>query len=222
MQKLLRFKSSLIVLLAVAISGFAIKLYWGAPYFAHQLVEQQLVKKAKGWHGGILSFLDNGRFTFTLGEVTPNDRSSLDVFIQVSDSYRYVFLQRDGIMFWSSAAEKIGKKEGRKYFAEIVAKGSVYVKHQRKKPSEVDGLAAPPSPALREVIEIYVPVMRDGEFVGAIEHYFDATSNIESLTSNIRLIVAGLSIVALFFRRDDRRPSYDPCAAPEKAAAGHA
>lgn len=201
MSKLLQLGVRRPLTLLCTIAGLAVLslVYFGAPLLSSHIVEGQAIGKAQCWQSDIVHLLDNGDSTFTMQEVTNSDRTALDVFIRISESYRYLLLAADGKIFASSNREVVGKTQASPAFSEAVSKGTITVERETKLRSEVDKVDENDTIQSREIIEIYVPVRRDGEIVGAIKHYFDATQSIASLTETIHYSVVSLLVVAVLF-----------------------
>ncbi len=102
-----------------------------------------------------------------------------------------------GETIYSSDPGDIGHvvKEG--FFFEVVAKGKVYTEFVKKGSRSISGQTAK-----ADVIETYVPIMKDGAFVGAAEVYMDITGRrtrdamlrMESLST---LVVLGCGLLAV-------------------------
>ena len=75
-----------------------------------------------------------------------------------------------GITKYSTDPKDIGKVNKKNYFHEIVAKGNYYAKIVEKDSKSLEG-------QLMKVdnVETYVPIMKDGRFLGAFEIYYDVT-----------------------------------------------
>jgi|Deesub1362A_J573_1020465.scaffolds.fasta_scaffold00395_19 diguanylate cyclase (GGDEF)-like protein len=81
-----------------------------------------------------------------------------------------------GEIIYSTDPEDIGKVNKKWYFHQIVAKGKSYAKLVRKDTLSLEGQMV-----TADVVETYVPIMVDGEFVGAFEIYYDITVTKEKL-----------------------------------------
>jgi diguanylate cyclase (GGDEF)-like protein len=115
-------------------------------------------------------------------------------------------LNRDGMVFWSTRPDEIGEYESRSYFDTIVAKGQTYYQHNRQSPTEVESAnqlaALTQVEGQREVAEVYVPLMRNGHFEGAIEFFTDITDRRTTFIYRVRLslsVLTAISLVALSF-----------------------
>jgi len=77
---------------------------------------------------------------------------------------------RHGEIIYSTQPEDIGKRHNNIHFNQIVANGNFYTKFIPKNAKTLEGRTV----AL-DVVETYVPIMENGEFIGALEIYYDLT-----------------------------------------------
>ena len=200
-----KFRLTILILVlggfAAAIAGWFIADRAGA-FIAQANAERAAIK----WGHKAISLLEHGENTFSYKNVTYDDKFSLAALRKNSDAYRFVMFGPDGKIFWSSKESKIGKTEQRDYFQNIVMAGKVYTKNATKTAAEVDDLlkergsrALKPQDK-RQVTEIYVPIMRDGVFVGAFEIYSDVTEMFAWADKIIKpaAVIAGIAILAVF------------------------
>jgi PAS domain S-box-containing protein len=88
------------------------------------------------------------------------------------DLAKYKIFSPTGEIVFSTALEEIGTINRYDYFQNIVAKGVVYSQMVNRDQRSLEGQTLP-----ADVVETYVPVMRDNRFRGAFEIYFDITAN---------------------------------------------
>jgi signal transduction histidine kinase len=86
-----------------------------------------------------------------------------------------------GVVVFSTDEEDVGQVNRNPYFAEEVAKGRVFTKAVWAKEVSLEGQVVP-----IDVVETYVPLMADGDFLGACEIYYDITERKRSID---RLVV---------------------------------
>jgi hypothetical protein len=105
----------------------------------------------------------------------------------------------DGEIVYSTSAKEIGTMNDKDYFESIVARGGVFTKVVHK-----DTLSLEDQMVQADVVETYVPIMKEGDFIGAFEVYFDITGTRRELgdllfTSHslLLLITSGL-MLAIF------------------------
>lgn len=82
----------------------------------------------------------------------------------------------DGNIIYSTKADEVGTKNNHDYFFNIVKRGEIYYKVVKSGSSSLEN-----EKQLRDVAEIYIPIMEDGIFVGASEIYYDITNKRASL-----------------------------------------
>jgi hypothetical protein len=96
---------------------------------------------------------------------------------------------KSGEIVFSTNPEEIGNMNTEGYFKEIVARGSVYTHLVGKNTDSLEH-----QKMSVDVVETYVPMMRDGVFLGAFEIYYDITEKKRSL-ERLLLISFGIVIV---------------------------
>ena len=82
----------------------------------------------------------------------------------------------DGNVVHSTKADEIGTKNEYDYFFNVVKKGEIYYKVVKSGTNTLEN-----EKHLRDVAEIYVPIVENGVFVGASEIYYDITDKRASL-----------------------------------------
>lgn len=106
----------------------------------------------------------------------------------------------DGTALFSTNANDIGIVNKNNYFHEKVAKGEPFTKLVRKDQVSLEGQTIP-----LDVVETYVPIMRDGRFVAAFEIYYDVTRRMNRLkglwTVSLGIqVLVGVGMFALLIR----------------------
>lgn len=151
---------------------------------------------ARRWQTRLLGLLSAGGDAFLLGAITARDEAALDLFRRSSDAHRLKLIRADGTVFWSTRAEDFGARITKPHFAEVVTKGESHVVAGQRPAATVDP-ALPPGDRL--VHEVYVPVMVDGRFAGAIAFHADVTEEVAARVVAVRnafVAVAGLGLLA--------------------------
>jgi signal transduction histidine kinase len=111
------------------------------------------------------------------------------------DLIKLKFFSKSGEVIFSSDPEDIGEINDKRYFHEIVAKGEVYAEVIHKDTESLEGKKMP-----ADVVETYVPLMKDKEFLGAFEIYYDITAKkaeLDSLLSRSFVVLFGLAFALL-------------------------
>ncbi|KKL69920.1 hypothetical protein LCGC14_2110090, partial [marine sediment metagenome] len=110
---------------------------------------------------------------------------------------------KSGEIVYSSDPGDIGKINRKDYFREIVKKGNIYSKVVKKDTKTIEDRTVK-----SDVVEIYIPLMKNGAFHGALEIYYDITSKKEKLNNLLlhsmyilspMVLIALISIVLFLF-----------------------
>jgi ABC-type glycerol-3-phosphate transport system permease component len=96
---------------------------------------------------------------------------------------------KSGKILFSTDSQEIGKMNDERYFQEVVARGGVYSKVVKKDSDSLEHQRM-----VVDVVETYVPWMKDGVFMGAFEIYYDITEKKQSLD---RLLLISFAIVII-------------------------
>ncbi len=104
---------------------------------------------------------------------------------------------RTGEILFSTDAQEIGQMNEERYFREVLAQGKIISKIVQKNSDSLEHQRLD-----ADVVETYVPLMRDGVFLGAFEVYYDITQTQKSvrrllLISFAIVIVLALSVLSL-------------------------
>jgi PAS domain S-box-containing protein/putative nucleotidyltransferase with HDIG domain len=83
-----------------------------------------------------------------------------------------------GEVIYSTTPEDIGTVNRNSYFHEIVAAGNEFTKVVQKESASLEGQTF-----FVDVVETYVPVMKNGKFSGAFEIYYDVSLQMETLNN---------------------------------------
>ncbi len=105
-----------------------------------------------------------------------------------------------GEVLYSTDPEDIGTINRNSYFHEIVAAGHDFTKVVQKETASLEGQIFK-----ADVVETYVPVMRNGKFSGAFEIYYDITTQLATLHNLVSsfywtvLPIVFVMLIAMFF-----------------------
>ena len=111
------------------------------------------------------------------------------------DLIKLKFFSTSGEVIFSSDPKDMGNINNKRYFLEIVAKGKVYAEVIHKDTESLEGQKMP-----ADVVETYVPLMKDKAFLGAFEIYYDITAKkaeLDSLLSRSSMVLFGLAFALL-------------------------
>ena len=111
------------------------------------------------------------------------------------DLIKLKFFSKSGEVIFSSDSKDIGDINDKRYFHEIVAKGKIYAEVIQKDTESLEGQKME-----ADVVETYVPLMKDKAFLGAFEIYYDITAKkaeLDSLLSRSSMVLFGLAFALL-------------------------
>ncbi|NGZ06309.1 MAG: diguanylate cyclase [Magnetococcales bacterium] len=126
-------------------------------------------------------------------EVTDGLRAEMMQLASGFHLYKYRLFDHQGVIILSSVSEEIGKRNEHAYFHEIVAKGQIHSLTVQKNHKSLEN-----EQITLDVVETYVPIMRDQQFSGAFEIYFEITSwlqSVERIVMQASLVVGALAIL---------------------------
>jgi transcriptional regulator with GAF, ATPase, and Fis domain len=114
---------------------------------------------------------------------------------QLKDDFQLEKLKlfsQNGEIIYSTHPEDMGQKNSENYFSEIVAKGNAYTKFIPGNTKTLEGRTIG-----FDVVETYVPIMKNGEFVGSLEIYYNITQRKKKFDINNFQTFTLLSIIAV-------------------------
>lgn len=106
----------------------------------------------------------------------------------------------NGETIYSTDKDDIGKINENSYFKNVVAKGKSYTKVVQKDERTLEGQILK-----HDVVETYAPLLRDNDFIGAFELYYDITysknriKNLLTTAKFVLFIVAGFLLIIVIF-----------------------
>ncbi|MEX0307297.1 MAG: diguanylate cyclase [Ruegeria sp.] len=190
---------SLMLMALTALAGWGI--YAIPAPMVDRMLESDLRHRAAQLNQQVASHLHDVEATFKHGILDDHDQEFLELLPETSDIYRFKLFDSDGRVFWSTRSADVGSINTKPYFAEILAVGGSFYKHEEKPISEVGSrdheLMAGLGKETCHVAEIYTPVIKDGQFLGAIEFYSDITPQRDLFITRVRWSLAVLCGVAL-------------------------
>jgi diguanylate cyclase (GGDEF)-like protein len=185
-----------ILTISGAIAGV---MYLPVPVVEYML-KHDIQRHAELWNRRVVSHLDDARRTFSSGQVTVEEDQFLSLLPEASDVYRFKMFQADGTVFWSTRPADMGTINTKEYFVRQVANGDTYYKQATKPAAEIDGIQlhahSANADSEHEIAEIYIPVMDNGRFIGAIEFYTDITDIRALFITRVQGALTVLSVIA--------------------------
>ncbi len=194
-------KFSLLALLCVGVSVAVIFLVQrvSVPIVEH-LMEVDARKQSQLWHRRVILHLDDPTRVFEENTLSPTDVKYMTLLPEASDIYRFKLYDVGGNVIWSTRSEEIGSVAPSYYSAEKNSAGKIVYHREQALASDIDGLALhalSQGVAVHEVAEIFVPVITEGRVIGAMEFFTDITDVRETFLIRVRLLLSGLSMLAL-------------------------
>ncbi|UTS79941.1 sensor domain-containing diguanylate cyclase [Phaeobacter piscinae] len=188
----------LMLIAATAVSTWAVLAVPGP--VVDRMLEADIRQQAELWQRRVTLHMADAESAFEEGIIQPQDASLLTLFTEETDVYRYRLLTSAGEIFWSSRSDEIGEFESNVFFSTQVSRGEIYYDSDTVPVFEVDNSPLSGSyteELTREVARIYVPLMHNGHFDGAIDFHTDITDLRTTFIQLARLLVALLTGIAL-------------------------
>ncbi|MCP3668861.1 MAG: hypothetical protein GY814_00175 [Gammaproteobacteria bacterium] len=110
--------------------------------------------------------------------------------------WKIKIFSNSGETIYSTEAEDIGKINSKPYFHNIVAKGRTHTKVVKKNTKSLEDQIVS-----RDVVETYIPILKQGKFIGAFELYYDITDRQASMDR----LISDYSFLRFQPRRAKRR-----------------
>ncbi|MBU1248075.1 MAG: GHKL domain-containing protein [Proteobacteria bacterium] len=117
---------------------------------------------------------------------------AIDSMVSNFDIMKLKVFNENGVTIYSTDAGDFGVQNEHPYFREHIARGEVYSLVVSKDSTSMEGTPVPV-----DVVETYVPMMRDGHFAGALEIYYDITARKRSMDVLIRNSLVGMAFMSL-------------------------
>lgn len=175
-QKTLRWIVILSILVAVSVP--MINLGYVYPSFVDHTVsavEKDAVRISK-LLGRVILAENNWEDWISLGMIPDFIKNDIEKVVDDIELLKLKFFLADGKTIYSTDIDDVGKRNVHDYFHRQVALGKTFVKMVRKEQKSLEGQTY-----RQDVVEVYVPVMQSGEFLGAFELYIDVTEKFSQL-----------------------------------------
>jgi len=155
-------------------------------------VKQQLIDLAEYETGQIANHLAKMVHADTpLSSVveSPTFIESVEEVVTDFKLWKLKVFSASGITLYSTEISEIGQENRGKEFSDTIAQGKRFTQLRKKGDLSVEEAGIE-----RDVVETYIPIMRDGHFIGAFEIYYDVT---HFTTSMYRDFVKSYALVIL-------------------------
>jgi len=181
MEKFNFIKAALIIAIigVMALSSYALLVI--SPKYTDLLVENTEEEAIRT--GAHLSFMLFGKGE---GAITQDSLSKVNVAMIMEDT-RLLVIQKlnifssSGEILFSTDKKEIGKVNRKDYFFRVVAKGKPYTKTVSKNSETASG-----SISETDLVETYIPIMRQEKFAGAFEIYYDISKRKSKLSALVK------------------------------------
>ncbi len=141
------------------------------------LLEIDSRSQAELWAERTVNLLEGGAIGFGNRPLSPEEIANLAHIPDVSDYYRVKLLNSQGEVFWSTRPGDIGTIDMPAHVGTLLSRGDVHLTDMQLRPDDLAELAQHAhhdSSAHDDAFyEIFVPVMRNGVFLGTVKFYAD-------------------------------------------------
>jgi sensor histidine kinase regulating citrate/malate metabolism len=145
-----------------------------------------------------ISDVDGVREFLLINDKTPLKSEYKRRIIKHMDDFKLIKIRifsDSGEVIYSSKESEIGNLNSKPYFVNIVSKGEIFSKYVKKGGPSAEGYDV-----VKDVVEIYIPIMIDKKFIGAVEVYYDITTASGMYKklirqANITLLILGLMLL---------------------------
>ncbi|MCR4377512.1 MAG: ATP-binding protein [Rhodospirillales bacterium] len=189
-------RSVLLLVVAVAIIFPTYEIFSVYPRFTKFLVAS-VEDEAKRTAAHFSSMINFEEQEIKAGALSPSAEAVVAEMVKDFNLVKVKVFTPSGEIIYSTDAKDIGTVNTRDYFANVVARGLPYTKVVEQQNDSLEGQAY-----TSDVVETYVPIMRDGKFTGAFEIYYDITEQKKHLDellflSSLGLLALTLGLVAM-------------------------
>jgi hypothetical protein len=156
-------------LLALSFPLYAI--FWIHPHFTGIVAfEKEVNAKQIANHISKMLVFDGANKTLKQESITDSFTETLKEAQVDFDLTKIKIFSSRGEVLYSTDTQDIGALNTEPYFTDIVSKGEIFSKTVHKNEKSMEGEIVK-----KDVVETYVPLMRDQNFKGAFEIYYDIT-----------------------------------------------
>lgn len=171
-------------------------IFWIYPHFTKIITfEKEVNAKQIATHITKMLVVDKTTKTLTRESITDNFVEVLKEALLDFDLTKIKVFSSKGEVIYSTDSQDIGDVNTNPYFTDIIAQGKNFSKVVHRDEKTLENKIVK-----KDVVETYVPLMRDQHFVGAFEIYYDITyskHSISKFVSNSRTIILLLSLFLL-------------------------
>jgi signal transduction histidine kinase len=158
------------------------------PSFTNMLIAS-IEKEANSIGTHLSSMLPSDEIELKRSSVSGTFKKEVNEIAEDFSIVKIKTFSSSGEIIFSTDHEEIGEINRKRYFTEMVAKGSTYTHLVKKDTKTLEDKVVS-----ADVIETYVPIINNKKFIGAFEIYYDITERKEKLD---KLIVGSSTIVLI-------------------------
>jgi signal transduction histidine kinase/CheY-like chemotaxis protein len=205
---MIKIKDKFIKKISYFIFAFVISGLFLEGYVIYYSLSKEIVKTIDNEAVLITRHISHLLFPETAEIVTPTAETG-PIIDELKNDFNFMKLKvfkADGEVTFSTENQEVGEVNNKDYFHKVVGHGSVYTKIVQKNSNSSEG-----KKVTVDVAETYVPVMRNGKFIGAVELYYDVSDKnrrfhhvlFSSITLTIAVTVTLLSVIFYILLRLD-------------------
>ena len=186
--------------IAIGVAGWFV-----SDEFQEQMLQETAEDEALHMGFFVMERLSDPGATFAYGAITEQDQDLINIVAETGNVYRYNFFNADGIIVVASRPGDLGRRKTDSFFFDVVRQGQTYVEFEENVDFHPDDIVVNVD-SMRDVsregrfafaantegresrsfvAEVYVPVIQDGAFLGAVEVYVDASGLAEYLAEEV-------------------------------------
>ncbi len=179
---------------AVVVAGAVVVVVHAPRPVVERILQEEKTEESLLWIDRVLfQIADPGR-AFGTGDLALEETARLSRIPTASDVSKLVLFDRTGRVIWSSEDGEIGEEADGAVFRRLrEARAPVYIREAMAADAlphlELHSLSGR-TLTVREIAEIYVPVVDDGRLLGALELYMDVTDELTLYVGRVRLVLA--------------------------------
>ena len=185
-----RTEKSLIATVAVVAVGTVLLVWFLLRIVTVDILEHQATSQARNWAQFISNDVEDINKFLSGNSTAPHDFEVLNTAQNAGGVFSYRILGPDGTVNIASNPGAVGTTVETAFFRDIVSGGRSYTQIGFS-----DGTGDIP----RAYGEAFVPIMRDGTFIGAIGIYVDVSELAASISHKSRIALIGLSCIFSVF-----------------------
>ena len=190
----------LVTLLSVLFLSI-VNIFFIYPAFTRVLVEEtkgEAVRLASHLGSSITGSVSKMRQT---GGISADFAREIETIKRQFSLYKLNIFSEAGEVIYSTDPKDVGYITNKDFFVNVVAKGKPYAQYVDK-----GGASLEEQPIGADAVEAYVPIMKEGKFLGAFEIYYDITATKQQFanvkdrfTMVLFALTLALSLAVLFF-----------------------